>query len=190
MGKTLFAFLAGAVVGAAGAYIYAKKKYEDQIESVKKSYADRYDFSDVIEENPNPKKPETTPEPNEKPDILAYAAKLRDESYTNYSSSDRKPESTPGDRPYVISPNEFGEMDDYTTISLMYYADQIVADDNDDIVDNVEEIIGFDSLNHFGEYEDDSVFVRNDARKCDYEILRSLRRYSEILAEKPYKRRD
>ena len=45
-------------------------------------------------------------------------------------------------------------------------------------------IVG-DALNHFGEYEDDSVFVRCDERKCDYEILLDQRSFSEVVGSKP-----
>ena len=48
---------------------------------------------------------------------------------------------------------------------------QICCDFRDDVV-------GMESLTHFGEYEDDSVFVRNDRLKCDYEILMDERTYS------------
>lgn len=63
--------------------------------------------------------------------------------------------------------------------SLTYFADGILADECGEIVDDVEEIIG-DGLDHFGEYEDDSVFVRNDAKRCDYEILKDLRDFSDF----------
>lgn len=86
------------------------------------------------------------------------------------------------ERPYVISPDEFGE--DYETESLIYYADKIVADDNDVIIDDVEDIIGFDSLNHIGEYETGCIHVRNDVLKKDYEVLQSLRKYSEVAAQR------
>lgn len=36
------------------------------------------------------------------------------------------------EKTYVISPEEFGEFDDYEQISLTYYADHILADDMDD----------------------------------------------------------
>ena len=76
-------------------------------------------------------------------------------------------------------------MDDYETFSLSYYSDGVVADDNDDLVDDVDEVIGLESLKHFGEYEDDSVFVRNDRLKCDYEILLDQRRYSDLINRRP-----
>ena len=89
------------------------------------------------------------------------------------------------DTPYVISPEEFGEKEDYETISLTYYADGVLTDDNDEKMEDYEETIGKDSLDHFGEYEDDSVFVRNDKLRCDFEILSDLRTYSEVLKLKP-----
>ena len=54
--------------------------------------------------------------------------------------------------------------------------------------DEIEETIGKSSLTRFGEYEPDSVFVRNDRLKCDYEILLDERSYAEILQDKPYLR--
>ena len=62
----------------------------------------------------------------------------------------------------------------------------MLTDENDEIIEDVEETVGFESLNHFGEYEDDSVFVRNDARKCDYEILLDQRTYSEVAKGRPH----
>lgn len=88
------------------------------------------------------------------------------------------------DETYVISPDEFGEENRYSWVSYIYYADGILADDNGVIVDNVEEIVG-DALDHFGEYEDDTVFCRNDAKRCDYEILKDLRCYSEVRKNLP-----
>ena len=46
---------------------------------------------------------------------------------------------------------------------------------------DVENTIGIDSLNHFGEYEEDSVFVRNDIKKCDYEILLDESIYTGVI---------
>lgn len=89
-------------------------------------------------------------------------------------------------KPYVISPEEFGEGEEYEKISLTYYADQVLADENDELVEDVEGAVGFESLTHFGEYEDDSVFVRNDRLKCDYEILLDQRTYSDVVKTRPH----
>ena len=88
-----------------------------------------------------------------------------------------------GSRPYIISPDEFGENDDYETVSLTYYEDEVLADEMDELVEDVDDTVGTDSLTHFGEYEDDSVFVRNDRLKCDYEILKDNRTYFEVAGK-------
>ena len=127
----------------------------------------------------------------EKPDIATYANILKENGYRDYSNaeSQKKPEKHPveieEDKPYVISPDSFGEMDDYNCISLTYYADGVLADEDDEVVDDVDATVGSDALNHFGEYEDDSVFVRNDSRKCDYEILLDTRNYADVVKKKP-----
>lgn len=94
------------------------------------------------------------------------------------------------ERPYIISPEEFGEISSYEKISLTYYIDGVLADDDDEVIYDIENIIGNESLNHFGEYEDDSIFVRNDKLKCDYEVLLDQREFSKMLESKPYKQRD
>ena len=76
--------------------------------------------------------------------------------------------------PYVIKPEEF-DIGDYEVITLRYYDDDVVTVDNTGKVlteDEIEECVGLDSLTHYGEYEEDSVFVRNDDLRIDYEILR------------------
>ena len=112
--------------------------------------------------------------------ITEYTQRLQEAGYKDYSRTiDEKPSGTPGEVPYVISPDEFGELEDYAKVSLTYFADGVLADECGEIVDDVEEIIG-DGLDHFGEYEDDSVFVRSDAKRCDYEILKDLRDFSDF----------
>ena len=105
--------------------------------------------------------------------------------YTNYSDVAANMEEEEMDdtrEPYVIMPDQFSEYADYDTISLTYYADGILAsDDTDEIIEDIDDVVGEDSLNHFGEFEDDSVYVRNDERKCDYEILRNNRTYAEVV---------
>ena len=181
------AFVIGAAVGGAAAWFYAKKKYEalaqEEIDSVKEVFAKK---------NPEKAARRTDIHPDavsEKPNIMEYAAKLKDSGYVGYDTCSKTSEKKeePTSKPYVIPPEEFGEKEGYAQLSFMYYADGTLADDGDQIVDNIEELVGEDSLSHFGEYEDDSVYVRNDVRKIDFEILRSLRTYAEIIEESPYK---
>ena len=170
-------FMLGILTGAFMMYNRLSQKFEerfqDEIDSVRKVYKKEADGR--IEKSDSVEKAEV--ERYFEEELNAVNRIIEKE---NYHSSDDK------ERPYVISPDEFGEFDDYETISLTYYQDGTLADDNDQVIDDVNDIIGNDSLTHFGEYEDDSVFVRNDKMKCDYEILYDRRSYQGILNSKPY----
>lgn len=193
--KNFMMFVLGVAVGSVVTWRYVEKKYEqiaqDEIDSVKEVFSKRE--AEFTEDTEVQIKADNA---RGKPSIIEYAAHLHEQGYTNYSDMvDEKPEEVKEepmivDKPYVITPEEFGDLDDYETISLTYYADQILADDNDVIVDDIEDVVGFDSLNSFGEYEDDSVFVRNDRLKCDYEILLDQRKYSDVIKRRPHEVED
>ena len=180
-------FLTGAAIGSAATWYFVKDKYEKKaqadIESVKSKFTYKKEESAKKSE---PEKEAIKEVTKEKPNIAEYAKMLSKEGYTDYSVSEKREEKGETPKPYVISPDQFREFDDYDVISLTYYADHILADDNDEIVEDVEDVVGFESLGHFGEYEDDSVYVRNERLKVDYEILLDQRRYTEVIQSKPY----
>lgn len=86
------------------------------------------------------------------------------------------------DKPYIIKPNEFGEQD-YDEVTLVYYANgKFTSYNTGDLMDEfeIEDAIGdIDPSVHFGDYEEDSVFIRNDERGIDYEVLRDEDPYEE-----------
>ena len=84
-----------------------------------------------------------------------------------------------------IHPGEYGEEEDYDKISLTYYADGVLADDLDEVVDDPDDAVGKRFYDHFGEFEPDSVCVKNDRRKAYFEILKDLRYYSDVEKTKP-----
>lgn len=182
-------FAAGAAIGSVVTWKLLKTKYEqiaqEEIDSVKERFSTPK--SDEAPDTDSDEPIETTHElgMSRKPDIREYAAKLQEEGYsTDYASvttTNSKKEVADVERPYTISPDEYGELDDYELISLTYYADNVLADDLDELVEDVDEVVGLASLETFGEYEKDSVFVRNDKRKCDYEILRDARKYTDVV---------
>mgnify|MGYP000824586236 FL=1 len=186
------AFIIGSVVGVgigvAGTYSYFKDKYEKLAEE---DFNSRRVFDeDKKEESVEPIVEKTADSRTvDKPSIAECAAILQREGYVNYSDRQNKKQKQEiaVDRPYVIQPSDFGEFDDYEKISLTYTADGVLLDDMNEIVDDIEETVGEDSLEHFGEYEDDSVYVRNDAKKCDYEILLDQRNYQEIFETHPHR---
>ena len=68
----------------------------------------------------------------------------------------------------------------YDIISLTYYADGILADDEGNII-NVDETVGSFALTQFGEYDEDAIHVRNTKLEIDYEVLLDERHYSEVF---------
>ena len=180
--------IVGAGIGVAGTYSYFKDKYEKLAEE---DFNSRRVFDeDKKDESEEPVAEKTADSRTvDKPSIAEYAARLQKEGYVNYNDMPEKEQKQEVvvDRPYVIQPSDFGEFDDYEKISLTYTADGVLLDDINEIVDDIEETVGEDSLEHFGEYEDDSVYVRNDAKKCDYEILLDQRNYQEILETQPHR---
>ncbi len=192
--RSLFSlgFIIGAASGATVAWYLLKDKYEtlaqEEIDSVKEVFARRE--QEMKDETVKRNVAEGIKDSDRtKPDLKEYAEQLKKNGYTRYSdlSADDGGVSDKQTKPYVIPPEQFGDNEEHEQISLTYYADGVLADENDEVIEDVEDAVGIDSLNHFGEYEDDSVFVRNDARKCDYEILLDQRTYSEVAEEMPHR---
>lgn len=166
-------FAIGAAAGAVASYAFAKRKFlglaQEEINSVKAVYSKRAAA-------------------REKPDLSEYAEVIKKEGYSSEPRNHEEPEKKiDSKRPYIISPDEFAEDDEYDKISLTLYADNVLADEEDDAIDNVDEIVGDDNLKSFGNFEDDSVFVRNDILKADYEILLDERKFADVMAKSPHK---
>lgn len=185
---SFLAFAVGVAVGAAATWQFAKKRYEkiaqEEIDSVKEFYGKKPIPHEATADNGAKQAAEQA---KEKPDIFQYTAMLQKSGYTGDSSADQGEEMSKQDVPYVISPEQFGEIDNYAKISLTYFLDGVLVDDDYELVEDVDKVIGLTSLNHFGEYEDDSVFVRNDRLKCDYEILLDQRNYQDVLKTMPHR---
>lgn len=87
--------------------------------------------------------------------------------------------------PYVISPDEFScSPPGYNAQPLDYFADGVLAD-NWGVILDLDETIGEDSLEHFGEYDDDIIYVRNERTEIDYEVTKDPRTYTEVVRLNP-----
>lgn len=208
-------FTAGATVGSVVTWKLVSSKCEkrtqQEIDSVKESFAKRKPVTSVVDISNENVVVDIKEARETREDNIARKKKveeiIKDQGYTDYSNCSKQEldesddeneeleidaEEEPSiyaerdsdiDEPYVIAPWEFGEAGgDYEKISLTYYADGILADELDALVESVDSVVGLDSLDRFGEYEDDSVFVRNDTLKCDYEILKDQRRWEDIVS--------
>ena len=184
--KTVIAFAVGVAIGSLATWKFAKTKYEAIADEEIKSVIEQFNSNKTDDpRDEEPIKEDETPWRATKPDIMEYAAKIKEAKYALDQFDEEKAkeggdESMDTSKPYVISPEEFDELDDYEIRSFTYYEDGTLVDDNGFIVENIDEMVGLDSLKTFGEYEDDSVFVRNDDLKTDFEILRDVRNYSDV----------
>ena len=165
--KCFVAFSLGAAVGSVAAWRFLKSKYEqmarEEIDEVREYYRQK-----EIEEV------------EKKQEIFEYETLAN--SYTQADAPVDEIEQEGGsetmkDAPYIITPEEFAADDEYEAESLTLYACGTLTDDFDNPIEDVEGMVG-DALDHFGEFEDDSVFVRNDRYKCNYEILKDVRTFA------------
>lgn len=173
-------FTAGALVGSVVTYKLMKDRYEQEYDE----YENEYEETDISDSSNDEHS-----ENEEVVDIREYEKNITEMGYTNYSNSKsvekEKDASDVDDGPYVIPPEEFDTLDDYEGVTYTYYADGVLADERDEIVEDVDDVVGLDSLETFGEYEDDSIFVRNDKLRLDFEILRDVRKYSDVVNTDP-----
>ena len=172
----------GALIGSSATWIFAKKYYEkltrDEIDSVKKEFSKRNNPEDPVE-------------PDEKTtEMDQYNAVVNNYDYTSHSNDKKSVEKEDKmtevfeEGIEYIEPDEYGERIDYEQISLTYFADKVLADEDTlDIIEDVKGTVGEFFADHFGEYEDDSVFVRNDLTRCEYEILADTRKYTDAYSE-------
>lgn len=195
-------FVIGAVVGSVITNEVVKYKYEEkantEIDIIRDFYEERdqkrreTDGPRVNEDKNRPvDEPETysrdvvteynkyvklysTPEPENdtiRPITSAEAAEKRKEA------EDVLP------RPYVINPDDYGFFSDYETVSLHYYEDGVVANDEDDVFDDylINGTIGFEAIRYLEDNEDEeAVYVRNEELKYDYEVIREPDRFADV----------
>ena len=178
--KIIFAFCAGAAIGFAASYKFNEAKFskiaQEEIDDVKEKFA-------PIRREPVQTEQET-PEDNGESPICDEKIKYNELASRYNNNIEKKGGGTIMDGPYVISPDEYGDLGDYESVNLTYYEDGVLAYDIDDeVIEDIEEAVGYDAFNHFGEHDGppDTVYVRNDARRCDYEISLSARKYSDVV---------
>lgn len=178
-------FAAGAAVGAISTWKFVEKKYrkiaETEIEDVRNVYK-KYS-EDIINAH---KEDNELKDPIAEVDELSVnveeAKKIHKEynkiiKDTGYNNGEKK--EVDNSKVYVISQDEYGENDDYELRELTYYADKFLADEYDELVEDVDKIIGWEKLNALEESNADAVYVRNEELKIDFEILSVLDNYKD-----------
>ena len=203
--KNFFTFVTGLVIGSVVTYVVVKDKFEkiaqEEIDSVKEVFRRRVEkeTDKKVEKIAKKEVEKIRKEYNEYNNLTKnYASYSKNETEENIEEDEEVCENNEDrveldeierasdyDRPYIIEPQEFGALDGYSLITLYHYSDNVLADDCDELVEDLDDVVGEDYASHFGEYEDDCVYVRNDRLKADYEICRDLRKYSDVVWRSP-----
>lgn len=169
-GLYFVAFLCGAAIGSAVTWIIARDKYseiaQDEIDSVKEYYERKTPKDEVSEPKQNNVENSEKHIMSEKVarQLFRYGGGFKSERFSH---------------PYIIVADEFGELEDYTRVTLTYFSNGYLLDEGGDIVDDIDEIIGNDILDQFAANDGDVIYVRNDERCCDYEIIYDCREYDD-----------
>ena len=184
--KGLLIFAAGLAVGAvAGAVIVKNKVLADakaEIEEVREYYREsRGQKDEHVEEVKEVEKKEY-----ELKDIQIKDEPKTEKEHTNYNqiakmyTSKNEFQTPMYDDPFVIDPSEFGENPEYDTETLTYFADGVLVDDVDDVIEEPDIVVGLENLKIFEEFGAAYIYVRNDIYKTDYEIIRDDWNYSDL----------
>lgn len=80
------------------------------------------------------------------------------------------------EKPYVISQEDFMQGDaGYQQVTVTYYqVDNVLADERDDVIEDMEKNIGLNCLVQFGvaSSDENTVHVRNEKIQLDFEVVR------------------
>ena len=179
--KGLLIFAAGLAVGAvAGAVLVKNKVLADakaEIEEVREYYREargkkEEPVEEVKEEVKEEVREEVKEEFSENKEYINY-----NKLTTKYTSSE---ENNQFDDPFIIDPSEFGENPGYDVETLTYFADGVLVDDVDDVIDEPDIVVGLENLKVFEEFGATTVYVRNDLYRTDYEIIRDDWNYADL----------
>jgi hypothetical protein len=188
--KGFILFATGAVAGAITSAVLVKKKAladaQQEIEEVREYYRNKKqeEKKEIEKEEPKAVEAPVVEEEQEVEEKKDYEEITR--QYVNYNKPNKEvPERylQADDEPYVIDPEEFGGMEEegWDTMTLTYFADKVLVDDVDDVIEDPDTLVGLDNLKIFEEYPDaTSVYVRNDIWRTDFEILRDDWKWSDI----------
>lgn len=88
-------------------------------------------------------------------------------------------------KPYVISSSDFQiDNPEWEKSSITYFdGDDTLADERDQMIPNIDNLVGGANMIRFGDRSDDPnvVYIRNEVLETDFEIFRDLRSFTEVI---------
>lgn len=188
--KGFLLFAAGAVAGAITGAVLVKNKVmadaQQEIEEVREYYKNKKQEEkkvEQVEETKSIEEPKEEAEEEEQEEYKEITKRYVDYSNPNKAVEIPKNYMQAEDEPYVIDPEEFGgnEEEGWDVMTLTYFADKVLVDDVDDVIEDPDPVVGLENLKVFDEFPDAmSVYVRNEVWRTDFEILRDDWKWSDI----------
>ena len=174
--------IGGAVIGGSIVFASTKKKYYNDVESIRSYY--RSKKKKVVDV---PKKEEPVEE--ERPDISLGSDDIRREflapptpaEFIDYRSFSRAKEAQDKvtdilepvqanlDEPYEIEASEYGVLEGYDTKTYTHFSNGVITDEEFNVVDNPEDVLGqdYDKILEQDNYQS-VVYIRNSTTMVDY----------------------
>ena len=197
--KKGFIFLGGLITGAVITYFTMKNKCEEyiqkEIKEVKDELHNRHnDVENEVIDVEETEEVKDTEDANETEEVNNTEDAENHQEYNDiineYAPSNevKISEIEREDDPrfaHIVTPEDFGSIEGYDYDSLYWHPNNVVTNNTDTESIHPDELYNLVGMSwseiesHFGEYEDDTVFVRNNDLKCDYEILRTIEDFEE-----------
>lgn len=182
MAKEAMIFGLGLCIGAAGATIILKKHYEDilndEIESVKQHYQNKYA---TVDKTVKVKEPEEPKEEQEYYNNIIEKLNYNEFSTKVESSEEPDTEEEEDEDISIISSEEYFSKNEFDKLQATFWkGDEIAMDINEEILD-IDILGGIAILNNVDAYEDDVIYVRNIKYGSDYEVIISDGSYADFM---------
>ena len=203
------AFLSGLVAGAAGTWLYANKKaqedFDAKLDSVKKQYKRHYIYKES--DSSEPKKDDEQAEQEKVQETESYATIASNYStpidYTSYAQVDEPvtegsaPEEEVPDilnddptKPRVISEDDYYYEEEMTKLEICLFetedGDPVLTDEIFDPLDEPYKVITKEDLAGFiAQDETDEIFTVCDSRQCMYSISKQGVSWEDFLRTHP-----
>lgn len=187
-------FAAGAAIGSAVTWkllsIKFEERFQEELRSTEEAFRNLYidtESEPITDSTEEEKVEEEAPVKPAQASFRNYAQVIDDNSYSAGK------EETDVVKPYVIPYEDFGERDGYDAVTLTYYADGVLTDEDDNPIEDVEGTIGDDPAEEFkrkerdpNDKDKDSIYMRNDDMETDFEILRDYRSFASVTGYNPH----
>ena len=201
--KLFLIFVIGAATGSATTYFLLKNKFQSEAEEEIQEIRDYYDHKAESGEpkNDEPVEVQSASSAYEKSSLDAdrhakaqqNMEKAPPRDYTQYYEPQDVVISEPDESltkavsyrdPYIISPNDFGEEPSYTEEHWILHPNGSVTDE--ETGEEIEDLLGWIGTGwerSIGEYEVNTVRIRNERLSSDIEIVQEMPKV--VLAAKP-----